>query len=136
MIQDEPAIFEASPPLVTASDAHSERANPQSPVTSERADGTLVIDLKTLLPAPAEEQCADIDPNPLDNAIVVFRRTATDQRLRSTYGPINEPDDFGSAIPRARVKVSDNAAAEANAINNGVGGFNANGGEVRVKIDF
>jgi hypothetical protein len=45
-------------------------------------------------------------------------------------------DAFGSAIPRARIKLSDTASAEANVHNTPVGWFNANGGEVRLKIDF
>jgi hypothetical protein len=45
-------------------------------------------------------------------------------------------DGFGSAVPRARIKLSDTASAEANLINQGVGGFDADGGEVRLKIDF
>jgi hypothetical protein len=40
------------------------------------------------------------------------------------------------AIPRARLRPSGDAWAEANAVNEGLGGFNADGAEIRVKIDF
>jgi hypothetical protein len=49
-------------------------------------------------------------------------------------GPVD--DGFGSAIPRARIRLSENAEAEANLIKQGVGGFDADGAEVRVKIGF
>lgn len=49
-------------------------------------------------------------------------------------GPVD--DGFGSAIPRAQIRLSDTASAEANLIKQGVGGFDADGAEVRVKIEF
>ncbi len=45
-------------------------------------------------------------------------------------------DDFAIAIPRARVKLSDTTSAEANLASTPVGGFDADGAEVRLKIDF
>ena len=125
----EPPAVEAPAPKQDKGDAHL--------AMEERADGTVVIDLKQLAPKSSEdEECLERDPNPLDEEIVVCREATTDQRLTTAYGPVDEPDEFASAIPRARVKLSDNAEAEANAISKGVGGFNANGGEVKVKIDF
>ncbi len=134
MIQDAPPIDPPAEAEIAIADEQA-ATQPVGLPTTENADGSLAIDLKPLAPVPEVEQCFDRDPNPLDNTIVVCRRT-TDQRLTSTYGPIDAPDDFGSAVPRARLKISENAEVEANAINKGVGGFNANGGEVRVKIDF
>ena len=133
MIQDAPPI---DPPAEIAIVDEQAATQPVGLPTTENADGSLAIDLKPLAPVPEVEQCFDRDPNPLDDTIVVCRRSTNDQRLTSNYGPIDTPDDFGSAVPRARVKISDDAEAEANAISKGVGGFNANGGEVRVKIDF
>ena len=47
-----------------------------------------------------------------------------------------EVDDFGNAIPRARVKLSEHAEGQANATAPSVSGWNAQGGEARLKIDF
>lgn len=135
MLQDTQVTDLELPPEVVVVDNQASSRLEELPIT-ENEDGSVVIDLKPLAPVPIEEQCLERDPNPLDNAIVVCRRSANDQRLTSTYGPIDALDDFGTAVPRARVKLSDDAEAEANAINKAVGGFNANGGEVRVKIDF
>lgn len=104
------------------------------PLETERADGTLVIDLTRLVPPPPGEDCIGDVPDPLNPAIVVCETTRPSPRLGPMVGPVDE--SFGSAIPRARIKISDKAAAEANLHNTPVGGFNANGGEVRVKIDF
>lgn len=103
----------------------------QLPMT-QRPDGTLVINLLPLAPPPAE--CVAEEPDPFNPEIVVCRETAASPRIGPDLLP--DVDDFGNAIPRARLKLSDTAAAEANAINKGVGGWNANGGEVRLKIDF
>ena len=43
---------------------------------------------------------------------------------------------FSAATFRARLKISDNAEAQANTIKKSVGGFDADGGEVRLKIEF
>ena len=99
-----------------------------------RADGTVVIDLTRLLPPPPPGECIDEAPDPLNPEILVCRETAPAQRLGPVIGPAD--DGFASAIPRARIKLSDTAAAEANATNPSVGGWNAQGGEVRLKIDF
>ena len=98
------------------------------------ADGTVVIDLTQFVPPPPAEECAGEAPDPFNPEIVVCKRSETSPRLGPVVGPADE--EFGSAIPRARVKLSDTASAEANVHNTPVGGFNANGGEVRLKIDF
>ena len=102
--------------------------------TEERADGSLLIDLTPLAPPPTA--CAREEPDPFNPEIVVCRETVTSPRLGSDYGPSADELVEGSAIPRAKWQISEDAAAEANVINKGVGGFNANGGEVRLKIDF
>jgi len=100
----------------------------------QRADGALVIDLTQLVPPPPPQDCAADDPDPFNPEIVVCKETGPSPRLAPMVGPAD--DGFGSAIPRARVKLSDTASAEANVQNSPVGGFNANGGELRLKIDF
>lgn len=135
-MQDAPPTELPADPLIAEARAAETAEMPPKLAIEEKADGTVVIDLTPLEPKPVEEECLERDPNPLEGGIIVCRNTTTDQRLSSDYGPVDEPDDFGSAIPRARVKLSDKAEAEVNAFSKGVGGFNANGGEVRVKIDF
>ena len=100
----------------------------------ERPDGSLVIDLTQFVPPPPAQECADDQPDPLNPAILVCTDTGPAPRLGPMVGPVD--DGFGSAIPRARIKLSDNAEAEANLIKQGVGGFDADGAEVKVKIDF
>lgn len=95
--------------------------------------GETVIDL-TLLALPPSEPCDDDQADPLNPAILVCADTGPAPRLGPVVGPVD--DGFASAIPRARIKLSDNAEADANLIGQGVGGFDADGGEVRVKIDF
>ncbi len=97
------------------------------------ATGGTVIDL-TLLALPPSEPCDDDQADPLNPVILVCADTGPAPRLGPVVGPVD--DGFASAIPRARIKLSDNAEAEANLISQGVGGFDADGGEVRVKIDF
>ena len=121
-----PPLPPPEPPVVVA-------ALPAVPPAEQRADGTLVIDLTQLVPQPAEECGADA-PDPFNPEIVVCETSAPSPRLGPRVGPVD--DGFGSAIPRARIKLSDTASAEANVHNAPVGGFNANGGEVRLKIDF
>lgn len=98
------------------------------------ADGRVVIDLTQFLPPPPAEDCAGETPDPFTPEIVVCKQSETSPRLGPVLGPADE--GFGSAIPRARVKLSDTASAEANATAPSVGGWNAQGGEVRLKIDF
>jgi hypothetical protein len=93
-----------------------------------------VIEATRIPLAPPPQECATEETDPFNPEIVVCKQTAASPRLGPMVGPVD--DGFGSAIPRARIKLSDTASAEANAINKGVGGFNANGGEVRLKIDF
>lgn len=96
--------------------------------------GPLVIDLTQFVPPPPAEECTDAPADPLTSEIVVCAATGPAPRLGPMVGPVD--DGFGSAIPRARIKLSENAEAEANLIKQGVGGFDADGAEVRVKIDF
>ncbi|MEE4337294.1 hypothetical protein [Erythrobacter sp.] len=103
-----------------------------APMT-EREDGSLVIDLTALAPPPPDE-CIEQELDPFDPEIIVCRQTAPSPRIGQDALP--EIDDFGNAIPRARLRLSDTATLEANTISKGVGGVNANGGEVRLKIDF
>lgn len=104
-----------------------------APPFEESADGRLVIDLTRLVPPPPSD-CAEDEPDPFNPAIVVCQTAPASPRLGPVVGPVDE--GFGSAIPRARIKLSDTASAEANVHNSPVGGINANGGEVRLKIDF
>lgn len=117
------------PPLSAEIDAEAPVPSPMQ----QRADGTLVIDLTQLAPPPPTECVAD-EPNPFQPEIVVCKDTGPSPRLGKVIGPVD--DGFGSAIPRARIKLSDKAEAQANATNPSVGGWNAQGGEVRLKIDF
>ncbi|TAD77126.1 MAG: hypothetical protein EAY70_09090 [Sphingomonadales bacterium] len=107
---------------------------PAAPSGEQRADGTLVIDLTQLVPPPPPERCTDEQPDPLNPEIVVCKNSGPSPRLGPMVGPVD--DGFASAIPRARIKLSETASAEANATAPSVGGFNAQGGEVRLKIDF
>lgn len=100
----------------------------------QRADGTLVIDLTRLVPPPVPQDCADSAPDPFNPEIVVCEQSAPPPRLGPMAGPVD--DGFASAIPRARIKLSDTASAEANVIKQSVGGFDGDGAEVRLKIDF
>ena len=130
---DEPA---AAPPPPDTPIAVQETEAAQPSAFVERPDGTLVIDLLQLVPAmPALPKCEMDEPDPLSNEIVVCRTSNVAHRLGPPIGPTDE-EAFGSAIPRARIKLSDTAAAEANATAPSVGGWNAQGGEVRLKIDF
>ncbi|QDH35340.1 hypothetical protein [Porphyrobacter sp. YT40] len=105
-----------------------------APVIAERADGSVVIDLTRLVPPPPAEECIDEPADPLTSEIVVCAVTGPSPRLGPVIGPVD--DGFGNAIPRARIKLSETAEAQANLHNTPVGGFNANGGELRLKIDF
>lgn len=130
-----PADLPPEPPSTVVQDVQTDAA--EAPLAiEERDDGTVVIDLKPLAPKPVEEECIESDPNPLDNGIVVCGKATTDQKLTSEYGPVDEPDEFASAIPRAKFRISDDATGELNATNPTVGGFNAQGVEAKVRIDF
>lgn len=129
MIEEPPAPPPAPPQAVAVAEQSD------APVFETRADGRVVIDLTQLAPPPPpSDQCGEAAPDPFNPEIVVCTATGPSPRLGPVVGPVDE--EFGSAIPRARIRLSDTASAEANAINQGVGGFNANGGEVRLKIDF
>jgi hypothetical protein len=124
-VTDEPPVPQIAAP---ASDT---AVTPHLPM-ERQSDGSLVIDLLPLAPPPKE--CAEPDPDPFSPEIVVCRAAGPSPRLGPAIGP--EDDGSASAIPRARLKLSDKAAAEANATAPSVGGWNAQGGEVRLKIDF
>jgi hypothetical protein len=102
--------------------------------THERADGSLVIDLTPLAPPPAE--CLEREPDPFNPEIVVCRELTLSPRLGADYGPTADEVLEGSAVPRARLQLSEDASLEANVANQAVGGFNASGGEVRARIKF
>lgn len=121
-------IVEPPPPEPVPLTAEAEASQPPG------AGGRVVIDLTQLVPQPPAGECLADDPDPLNPAIVVCDVTGPSPRLGPMIGPVDE--EFGSAIPRARIKLSENAEAQANVHNTPVGGFNANGGELRLKIDF
>lgn len=102
----------------------------------ERDDGSVVIDLMPLAPPPTE--CADAleEPDPFNPEILVCRETVLSPRLGEDYGPTADELIEGSAVPRARLRLSEETEAQANLINKGVGNWNANGAEARIKIDF
>lgn len=125
MIDEPPAV---PPSAIAATEA------PAATVDGRQADGRVVIDLTQLVPPPAVEPCRDQPADPFNPEIVVCEATAPSPRLGPMVGPVD--DGFGSAIPRARIKLSDTASAEANLIKQGVGGFDADGAEVKLKIDF
>lgn len=102
--------------------------------TEQRADGTLVIDLTGLAPPQPPPDCAARAPDPFNPEIVVCAETGPSPRLGPVVGPVDE--GFASAIPRARLRLSDKATAEANLVGAPVGGFDAEAAEVRLKIDF
>jgi len=129
-----PAELPIEPTVAVAPATESEAIVPAVSL-EEREDGSVVIDLKTLVPKPEAEECLERDPNPLEPGIVVCGQTAADQRIDPQYGPTDDKE-FGSAIPRAKVRLSDNAETEANVIKKGVGSFDADGAEVKIKIDF
>jgi hypothetical protein len=110
-----------------------ESTSAAAPVIAEKADGSVVIDLTQLMPPPPSD-CIAEEPDPFNPEIVVCKTTTPSPRLGPMVGPVDE--GFGSAIPRARIKLSDTASAEANVAKSPVGGFDADGAEVRVKIDF
>jgi hypothetical protein len=118
-----------APPPVT-----SETAAPAAPASAARAVGRVVIDLTQFVPPLPAEGCTDAPADSFNAEIVVCAASTPAPRLGPVVGPVD--DGFGSAIPRARIKLSDNAEAEANLINQGIGGFDAEGAEVRVKIGF
>lgn len=94
----------------------------------------VVIDLTQFVPAPPSDRCPDAAADPFNPEIVVCTASGPSPRLGPVMGPVDE--GFASAIPRARIKLSDTASAEANLIKQGVGGIDADGAEVRLKIDF
>jgi hypothetical protein len=128
MIDTPPAI-----PIDISQEAPAEEA---ALPTGQRADGTLVIDLLPLAPPVEVEQCFEADPDPLANGIFVCRTLTTDQRLGDLHTVTADDINFGSAIPRARMRISEDASGEINGTNPAVGGWNAQGTEVRVRIGF
>lgn len=128
MIDIPPPMPEVAPVAAGQGEAHT----PALP-TETREDGTLVIDLLPLAPPPPA-QCIAEEPDPLNPEIIVCRQTAPSPRIGPDILP--DVDDFAIGIPRARLRLSDTATLEANATAPGVGGLNAQGGEVRLRIDF
>jgi hypothetical protein len=126
-------IDQPAPPPLEPAPLVAEAEVPAAPAMQHSVDGSLVIDLTQLNPPPRSECVAD-EPDPFNPEIVVCKATGPSPRLGPVVGPVDE--EFGSAIPRARIKLSDKAEAQANATNPSVGGWNAQGGEVRLKIDF
>jgi hypothetical protein len=128
-------MLDEPPPIAAAASPTTKEVEPHLP-TEMREDGSQLIDLTPLAPVP--EECMDEEePNPFNPEIIVCRLTQPSPRLdKGAYGPSADELLAGSAVPRARVRLSEDAELEANVLNQGVGGFNANGGEVRVKIDF
>lgn len=118
------------PPL--AAENLAQIARQPAPIATPRPDGALVIDI--LARAPLPEQCGGQEADPFHPEIIVCQQTSPSLRLNKSIGP--ELDDFGNAIPQARVKLSEHAEAQANLINKSVGGWNANGAEVRLKFGF
>lgn len=134
MIDEPPPSLSVSPSEAPALSIAAEHdASAAAPVIAERADGSVMIDLTRLVPPPPADCIAEA-PDPLNPEIVVCEKAAPSVRLGPMVGPVD--DGFASAIPRAQIKLSDRASAEANATAPSVGGFNAQGGEVRLKIDF
>ena len=126
-----------APPAVPIDLADTAEAQVESHLPMEgRADGSLLIDLKPLEAKDRPEQCIATDPNPLDNGIIVCRTLTTDQRLGETHTVTVEDITFGSAIPRAKFRIAEDATAEVNGTAPAVGGFNAQGAEVRIRIGF
>ena len=123
------------PPAIPSPVEDSRSASDSGLVLPEtiKPDGTLVIDLKPLAPEPTT--CVEENADPFNPTILVCSRTEPDPRLGEPLGPVDEIL-FASAIPRAKVKLSENAEAQANAIKKAVSGFDADGGELRVKIEF
>lgn len=115
----------APPPVLTA----PAPATASAPALTPR----LVIDVLAPAPPPPGD-CAGHVADPFQSEIIVCQQAEAAPRLAKSIGP--EVDDFGNAIPRARLKLSENAEAQANLINKSVGGWNANGAEVRLKIGF
>jgi len=120
------------PPEVPFISADNEAEVPAYPAMEQRADGSLVIDL--LVPPPPSQDCGSDEPDPFNPEIVVCEASGPSPRIGPMIGP--EDDPFGSAIPRARIKLSETTSAEANATAPSVGDWNAQGGEVKLKIDF
>jgi hypothetical protein len=124
---DEPP---APPPTPAIAGAETPAASPDR----VQQDGRLVIDLTRLVSPPPAPDCPNEATDPFNPEIVVCAAAALSPRLGPQVGPVD--DGFASAIPRARIKLSERAEAEANLAKTPVGGFDADGAEVRLKIDF
>ncbi|MEO0590524.1 MAG: hypothetical protein AAFZ11_08190 [Pseudomonadota bacterium] len=137
MIDEPPPALSVQSPAPAPAALEATPADPVDPFalpTTTKSDGTVVIDLIPLAPAP--QMCAEEEPDPFNPEIVVCRKTEPDPRIGPNQGPSVDELLFASAVPRARLKLSENAEAEANTIKKPVGGFNADGVEARVKIEF
>ncbi len=102
MIDEPPVPSETSAPAPAP-------ATPAPVAYAERPDGSVVIDLTRLVPPPPAENCAGDTSDPFASDIVVCEVAPRSQRLGPVMGPVDE--EFGSAIPRALLKLSENAEA-------------------------
>ncbi|MEL6485701.1 MAG: hypothetical protein AAFQ13_00965 [Pseudomonadota bacterium] len=137
MIEEPPPALSAQSPApapAALEPAPAEPVDPYALPSTTKSDGTVVFDLTPLAPPP--QMCAEEEPDPFNPEIVVCGKTEPDPRIGPHQGPSVDDLLFGSAVPRARLKLSDNAEAEANTIKKPVGGFDADGVEARVKIEF
>ena len=139
MIDEPPPALSVEAPTPAPASARldpepADAVDPYALPSTTKPDGTLVIDLKPLAPAP--QMCAQEEPDPFNPEIVVCRKTEPDPRMGPDQGPSVDELLFASAVPRARLKLSENAEAQANTIKKPVGGFDADGAEARVKIEF
>ena len=82
------------------------------------------------------EECIETDPNPLENGIIVCRVLTNNQRLGEAHTVTADDVVFGSAVPRAKFRIAEDATAEVNGTAPAVGGINARGTEVRIRIGF
>jgi hypothetical protein len=129
-------MLDAPPPVpIDLSETAQAQVETHLPM-EERPDGSLVIDLTPLENKDRVEQCVQTDPNPLENGILVCRVLTTDQRLSESRDVSSDDLTFGSAVPRARFRLSKDTAGEINGTAPSVGGWNAQGTEVRIRIGF
>lgn len=130
-MQDEPPV--APIEIAEPADEASGEVEPHLPMQT-REDGSVVIDLSSL--SPPRTECMDREPDPFNPEIVVCRETALSPLLGANFGPSADELTEGSAVPRARMRLSEDAEAEANVINKGVGGWNAEGVEAKARLRF
>ncbi|MEM1051842.1 MAG: hypothetical protein AAGI28_07075 [Pseudomonadota bacterium] len=130
-------MLEEPPPssvgIVETAQADVIQVKPHLP-TEKREDGSVVVDLSGLAPPPTD--CLESESDPFNPEIVVCREITHSPRLGADYGPSAEEVTSGSAVPRASVRLSEDVEAEASVAKSGVGGWDADGVEAKVKIEF